>query len=53
MLTEIEVTSQDIIVAINVLKEEINSRIQHGYDDIESLQRIADALEEADRVVIK
>lgn len=52
METEVTVISGDVTKAIRVLEEELSSRIRHGDGEIDALQRIIDALGEADRIVI-
>lgn len=53
MLTEIEVDDADVELAIQVLENERIQRIKHGDGDVDFLERILQALEEADRIVIR
>lgn len=52
MLTEIEIMSSDVTKAMKIIEEEINQRIKHGDGEIAPLQRVFDALGEADRILI-
>jgi hypothetical protein len=53
MLEKVTIQSQDVVVAIRVLEQEINSRIKYGDGDIEALQTVTEALGSADRIVIE
>ena len=52
METEMELSVGDVCQAIEILANEVRARIKHGDGHVESLQRVIEALEDADRILI-